>query len=136
MWDGSQPGWTLQHFDRIEWAVTFNFASTGPSAREVSSLRTLLDAFRDLPMSDVLAQLRGLQTYTTPEPLGNLEMRWIVDRANRIGLDTTPSPTDRSGYLSVFSDCSAMIIEDDDLAAQVTQRMLDAGVPVQHIHVD
>lgn len=43
---------------------------------------------------------------------------------------------DHSGYLAVHLNGSAMIIEDDDEAKQVTHRMLAAGVTIAETHVD
>ncbi|WDQ16156.1 hypothetical protein [Rhodopirellula sp. P2] len=136
LWDGSQPGWTLHRVNQIDWTVTFHFDATGPSALEVSAMRTLLDCFRDLPMAAVWAQLRDRSSYTTTDSVGNLEMRWLVDAADRAGLRTTPNPTDSGGLLPVHVDGHALIIEDEKLAAEVMLLMLDAGVPATDVHVD
>lgn len=71
-----------------------------------------------------------------PETLSYLEMQWLVDKAGWAALRTSVVPVNRSSCLPVSRDGSAMIIEDDRLAEEVAQRMIEAGVPAQEIHVD
>jgi hypothetical protein len=136
LWDGSDKGWTLHHYNRMEWAVTFRFGDNGPTFTEVSAMRDMLDDLRNEPVKSVWSKLRGKPTYSLPETLSNREMRWLVDKADRASLRTSVVPVDRSGYLPVSSNGSAMLIEDDRLAEEVAHRMIAAGVPVEEIHVD
>jgi hypothetical protein len=136
LWDGSETGWTLHHYNRMEWTVTFQFGNDGPTLGEISAMRETLDHLRNQPVKSIWNKLRGMPTYSLPETLSNLEMRWLIDKADRASLRTSVVPADRSGYLPVNIDGSAMIIEDDRLAEKVAQRMIAAGVPVEEIHVD
>lgn len=136
LWDGSESGWTLYHYNRMEWEVTFHFSDDGPTLTEVAAMRDTLDDFRDQPVRSIWDKLRGSSSYSIPETLSNLEVRWLVDRTDRASLRTSVVPVDRSGYLPVNRDGSAMIIEDDRRAQAVVQRMIAAGVPVEEIHVD
>ena len=136
LWDSSQPGWTLNRVNQLDWNVTFHFAGTGPTPAEVSAIRSLLDCFRDTPMSAVWSQLRGQSSYMLKDTLGNLEMRWLVDASDRAGLKTSVSSINSGGCLPVHVDGHMLIIEDDGLAAQVAQKMIGAGVPVSDTHID
>jgi hypothetical protein len=136
LWDGSESGWTLHHYDRMVWKVTFHFGDDGPTLTEISAMRDTLDDFRDQPVKLIWDKLRGTSTYSMSETLSNLKMRWLVDKADRASLRTSVVPIDRSGYLPVRRDGSATIIEDDRLAEEVAQRMIAAGVPIEEIHVD
>ena len=120
----------------MEWTVTFQFGNDGPTLGEISAMRETLDHLRNQPVKSIWNKLRGMPTYSLPETLSNLEMRWLIDKADRASLRTSVVPADRSGYLPVNIDGSAMIIEDDRLAEKVAQRMIAAGVPVEEIHVD
>jgi hypothetical protein len=136
LWDGSESGWTLQRFDRIEWCITFHFSPSGPNKSEIAALRKLLDEFRNLPVSDVWQQLRGRSTFTLPREVGNIDMRELIDCARELGLNVTADSIDRGGYLPIHNDESALLIEDDEIAVQVAERMIAAGVPVTEVHVD
>lgn len=136
LWDGSEPGWTLHRVEHIAWSVSFSFSETGPTPSEIVALRKLLDEFRNSSMPAVLQQLRGQSTYMMPYELGNIEMRQLVDSARELGLEVKAESIDRGGYLPVSSEGHALIIEDDDISAQVKERMIAAGVPITDVHVD
>jgi hypothetical protein len=136
MWDGTEPGWTLHHIDHVVWSITFHFLESGPTPKETLALRKLLDEFRDRPMSEVLQQLRGQSTFTLPRTLGNIEARYLTESARRLGLNVNADAIDRSRYLPEDSTGYAMLIEDEELAAEVARRMIAAGVPVIEMHVD
>lgn len=136
LWDGYGPGWTLRHIDHVVWSITFHFLESGPTPKETLALRELLDEFRDRPMSEVLQQLRGNSTYMLPRTLGNIEARHLTEAARRLGLNVNADAIGRSGYLPEHSTGYAMLIDDDELAAEVARRMIAAGVPVIEVHVD
>ena len=136
LWDGSEPGWTLHRFDRIVWSITFSFAANGPSQSDIIALRKLLPALRAQPLSQVLAELRGQSVYEMPDELGNIDMRNLMDAANKLGLQPNAESIDRGGYLPVHTGGNAMIIEYDDVAARVAEKMLAAGIAVTEVHVD
>jgi hypothetical protein len=136
LWDGSESGWTLHHYNRMEWIITFQFGDDGPTLAEIAAMRDVLDDLRNQPVKTIWEKLRGKPSYSLPEKLSILEMRWLVDKADRASLRTSVVPEDQSGYLPIRRDGSAMIIEDDRLAEEVAHRMIEAGVPVQEIYVD
>ncbi len=83
LWDGTESGWTLHHYNRVEWKFTFCFGDDGPTLADISAMRETLDDFRDQPVKSIWDKLRGKATYSMPETLSNLEMRWLVDKADR-----------------------------------------------------
>jgi len=136
LWDGSEPGWRLRETDFTVHYISFCFGECGPSKADVLALRRLLDEFRDRPMHEVWNQLRGSESYTIPRDFTNLEMRSLVERAERAGLTVTLDGEQRGGYLPISADGGALIIEDDELAKAVAEKMIAAGVPVEHEHID
>lgn len=136
LWDGSEAGWTLHQFNRLAWRISFPFSPDGPTQSDIVALRKLLPELRSTPISNVLDELRGRMSYDVPDELGNIDMRDLMDAANKLGLQPKAESIDRGGYLPVHTDGGAMIIEDDDIAALVAERMLAAGVPVTEVHVD
>lgn len=136
LWDGTEPGWTLRHYDWVEWKVIFRFAGNGPTLQEISKLRQLLDELRDEPVSKVWMRLRGRVSYALEYPLSNLEMRALAEKAERVGLAVSADPIDFSGYVPVHADGSSVKIKDNVIAAEVIRRMINSGVPVEEICVD
>lgn len=136
LWDGSQPHWKLQHIDYALYWVTFLFAESGPTATEIIGIRKTLDEFRDQPMQQVLSKLRAKNSYKLLRSLTNLEMRSLVEEANEHGLKVTVDGRQTGGYVLISPDMMAFLIEDEKLRAAAIDRMIAAGVPVEHIHVD
>ena len=136
IWDGSDPGWTLHHYRHSESTITFHFLESGPTSSEILALKKLLDEFRDRPMSEVFQELRGQSTYTLSRTLGNIESRNLTEASRRLGLKVKADAIDRSSYLPVRADGLAMLIEDDEEAAEVARRMIAAGVPVIEAEVE
>ncbi|OUC16211.1 MAG: hypothetical protein B0A82_02855 [Alkalinema sp. CACIAM 70d] len=137
LWDGSESGWKLIRVERQTWRLTFTFAESGPSLKEISSLRCLLDEFHDMPVNVVFSRLRSQAAYLLPRNLSNLEMHSLMKQAQQLGLRASVVEDDQSGYLPVDENGSALIIEDDMVAREVENRMLEAGVVVVEItHFD
>ncbi len=136
MWDGSDDGWTLHYFDRKAWRITVRFPEGRPSIHDVSKLRQLDDDLRNVPASSLWTQLRDVASYSLASELSNVDIHAKMQVGTELGLHCECECIDKSGYLAVHVNGSAMIIEDDDEARQVTQRMLDAGVPVVETHID
>ncbi|MCE9556974.1 MAG: hypothetical protein K8T91_26810 [Planctomycetes bacterium] len=136
MWDGSEPGWRLVKVHRNTWRVIFHFGENGASKIEMVALRKILNELRDVPPEQVWRQLQSSPSYEYPEDLGNIESCELVNAAQSVGLAATAKSVDRGGYLPIAADGSAMIIEDDELAEQVTQKMIASGVPIEQMEVD
>ncbi len=136
LWDGSEPGWKIHHIERVMWRITFAFEGDGPTECEVAAMRILLDEFRNIPAVDVWRRLRGCASYTAANEQGNIDSRSLIDAALNLGLSARAEPIDRGGYIPVSPDGTALVIEDDEIAGQVTQKMIAAGIPVEIVHVD
>ena len=87
-------------------------------------------------MTEVWTRLRGQTSYALANALSNIEMRRLTDNAKHLDLTVSVDSVDRGGYLPVYLDGSAMIIEDGVVAAEVARRMIEAGVEVEEVHVD
>lgn len=136
LWDGSDDGWTLHYFDRKVWRITVRFPEGHPSLRDVSKLRQFDDDLRDVPASSLWQQLRCLASHLLAGEFSNRDIHAKMKRGSELGLHCECVCIDHSGYLPVHVNGSALIIEDDNEAKQVSQLMLDAGVPVVQTHVD
>ena len=86
LWDGTEPDWYVQRIHDTRWTATYKFAATGPTLKEVISLRSLVEEFTDLPMSEVWKQLRGQEQYEARATMGNIEAHALPPKAERLGL--------------------------------------------------
>jgi hypothetical protein len=136
LWDGRDSGWKLRMIERIEWQLTFEFANSGPTIQEVSHLRNLLDDFREMPLNLVLERLRGQYAYRIPQDLSNLAMRRLQEKADQLGLRTSAEAIDRGSYLPIHEDGTTIVIEDGVIAGEVANRMMEAGIAIEIVHID
>lgn len=136
LWDGSEPGWTLWHIDHVGWEVAIRFGPNGPTIREIAAVRQLVDEFRNTPTGEVFTQLKGVTRLRVEQPFGNLEQKRFIEKANLAGLSVESKPVDRGGYVPVDADRNVLTICEASLQNAVVQRMIDAGVPIEEIHVD
>ncbi|MDC6171019.1 hypothetical protein [Paucibacter sp. XJ19-41] len=133
LWDGSEPGWALAYIYRQCIKISLNFGGTGPSLKEIKSLRAIIPEYGELPATEVLTKLR---THTSLD-LGEFEPvegRRISDAFRKQGLTVEAFTEDRSGYLPINELTNvALIIEDDEISRQVCAEALRLGLPVRHI---
>lgn len=135
LWDGSQPGWRLQWINSQVWHVRVRFAPEGSTVDEIRRLRQLVPSFGALTAREAMAQLRGKSVFDLPEPLGNIETRSLVEQARALGLETEVEVEERSTFLPI-RDGEVLIIEIDELARRVGERMKAEGLPVDLIEED
>ncbi len=136
LWDGSEPGWTLCYTNYAEHYVAFEFENSGPTIAELKSLRQLVPELRNRPLLELVVAMRGQHHYRIPKRLAAMNAHDLVEVALRAGLTATVESIDRSGYDPIAPDGCALIIEDDHLADQVVQRMLEAKVLVTYVEAD
>jgi hypothetical protein len=134
LWDGSQSGWRIRKTYHRTWHV-WVMLSQGPTVDEIRRVRQLDPSLGSLSAREAMARLRGATTVELPGPVGNIEMRVLVERARALGLQTRVELEDRSSCLPVRNG-EALLIEPDDLARQVVERMEAAGLPVNLVEVD
>lgn len=135
LWDGSQQGWRLQKINHRTWHVWVMLSTEGPTVDEIRRVRQLDPSLGSLGAREAMARLRGATTVELPGPVGNIEMRALVERARALGLQTRVELEDRSSCLPMRNG-EALLIELDDLARQVVERMEAAGLPVDLVEVD
>lgn len=136
LWDGSEPGWELQHINRVEWSLEFSFSKTGPKKEDVVKLHKLLPELKSLKLSDVSRTLKNQGSYSTTERFGCIEARRICAEAYQLDLMVRKHEEQVGDYLPVSKDGHALLIEDDELANKVYKKMIEAGVKVVEILVE
>lgn len=135
LWDGSEPGWRLQIAYRSEEHFTFLFSPNGPSLREIMALRRLLPELCEVPVARVFTLLKG-QTRFARDVLLCSRAAWILRQAAAAeGLRFETVWKDCTSYLPTRAG-EAMLIRDDALARRIAERMIQAGVPVDHVAAD
>ena len=135
LWDGSEPGWKLHWTNRQLWRIRIVFSGSQPTTSEIRALRKLLPELRALSARDAVTTLRTAPHYDLPDPVGNIEMRSVVDRAKALDLEAEATVEDHSCGVPIRDD-RMLIIEDDAIAREICERMKAAGVPVEHTEVD
>lgn len=133
MWDGSEDWFLIRHNAEFT-ALTIHFAGHRPDVQEIMALRKLLPAYQNLPPNQVRAMLGESNTLELG-PMSRLEARAFAGRCQGMGLSLTERDASYTSYLPCLrtgnSLCPIMcIIEDDELAREVTERMIAAGAPV------
>jgi hypothetical protein len=132
LWDGSEDGWWLAHTSRPSWRLTFHFAPDGPTLEEIVRLREIAEALRDRKLPDVHAELRGREAWEYPHRLGEIEHHRLSASATRAGFHVTSECRDTGHDVPMRGDV-AVLIEDEALLTEVTERMRAAGVPVRTV---
>jgi hypothetical protein len=130
LWDGSQE-WVLTRHEHDAARIIIRFTG-GLQPRDLAAIRMLLPEFQNLPPTDVKRRLLH-QTELSLGPLPTREALDLAQRAAVVGLEAgvvDASYTDYQPLQRTDAGVFALIIEDNDFAQRVCQRMLKAGVPV------
>jgi hypothetical protein len=134
LWDGSDPGWTVQywHFHTAVLIVRFPRPA---DARIVAALRLRLPELRARTARDVLAELRGTTRYVVDASL--YEARRLAERFDDSGFTLELG---RDGYVRrvLYNrlEDRALRIEDDALAALVCACAVERGLEEVEVEVD
>ena len=136
LWDGSEPGWVLQHHDQTDWYLLFEFSNGSPSKEEIAKMHKCVPELRKEKLPHVYRVLKGVSSFRTSEPVGNIEARDIHRTALDQGLKVEMEADPKSSYLPIYKDKQALLIEDGDLSQQIAKKMIEAGVPVIEVHAD
>ncbi|HDS1674546.1 TPA: hypothetical protein QEL58_000016 [Stenotrophomonas maltophilia] len=132
LWDGSDPGWTLNHTRWHSAELALVFAPSGPSIKEIVALRSALATYAARSAAEILSELRGCERVA----LGThpaFEARGIADRCRGVGLAVEWVARDVSRYvLSNNVTGSWLIIEDNEFARSVYDRAMREGIRVVH----
>ena len=137
LWDGTEPGWKLQHLDKVEWKLVFKFIENGkPTQKELRSLWKLVPELQHYKLPELYKYLKNKSEYSPMEKYGNIEARNIYEKAEEIGLVVTMTGKQKGGYLPISTNTEALLIEDEEIEEVIIKKMLAAGVKVEEIHVD
>jgi hypothetical protein len=100
-------------------------------------LREVFDEFKERMAQDVWTLVRGKEVVTLTRVFGPIDASRLVGDAQGRGLRVEVQRSDRVGYLPHNTTTRmALLIEDDNEAAEVAKRMIAAGVPVDLEEVD
>ncbi len=136
LWDGTEPGWVLQHHDHTDWYLLFQFSDDGPSKEEIAKMHKCVPELREENLPYVYRILKGTSSFRTGEAVGNIEARDMHRTALELGLKVEMAADQISSYLPIYNEKQALLIEDEDLSQQIAKKMIEAGVPVVEVHVD
>jgi len=121
--------WALHEVHHAQSRVVFVFAAGRPSGQELLAVRAVVPRFAQLPISALKDELGESSEFVVGEYPGT-EARGLEAKARERALEVRLEDTSYSGYLPVSTKGSALIIEDDALAALVTDEMRKRGVPI------
>jgi hypothetical protein len=136
LWDGSEPGWFLQHINHVVWHLIIHFGEMGPSNQEISKLHRIVPELKSKKVTSIYKELKGHSSYRTQEKYGNIESRTLYSQVSKLGLNVELESEQIGGYLPISKDNFALIIEDDSLVNMVVENMIEAGVKIVEVHVD
>lgn len=136
LWNGSEPRWHLLHFDKVVWTVVIHFPAAGPSINDVVALRRAFPSFGERPAAEVLRDVRGKVTLVAASDLSNIEHQDAVRRAGDAGLVVESRARQAGGFLPVSTDGHALLMENEEIARRVVEKMIAAGVDVEELHAD
>lgn len=136
MWDGSEPGWQLYKIDKTSWTLTIEFGHSGPTKKELMTLHKIIPELRSKKITDIYRELKTLNSYESNDVYGNIEAREIYELAQENGLNANLTSNQSINYIPVCKDNMVTLIEDDEVADKVKEKMLAAGVTIVNIHHD
>ena len=137
LWEGSAPEWCIRATYVYERRIVVLFDPPGPSARDVAAMREVFDELRGRSVQAVWADVVGKTHIPLAEVYSPVNAPSVVVAARRRGLRVDMQAIEIVHRIPVNRRTEqALIIESDELAARVVERMLAAGVPCEHVEVD
>lgn len=91
--------------------------------------------FNKLTNQELYKKLKNQSQVSLKTEFGNLESKKLIEKAKNLLFKVSLNSIDRSSYLPIKASV-ACLIEHEELASQITRKMLSVGVPVNHINVD
>lgn len=135
MWDGSEAGWALNRHEHDGARVTLRFAGK-PGIRDLAAIRKLLPEYQELQPADVKQRL-GNKSELTLDPMQTDKALELARRAGELGLSAEVVDASHVSYSPLRRTPEGglwgMIIEDEDYAQALCERMLEADVPVVNV---
>lgn len=121
--------WGLHKIHRSLARIFFCFPAGRPSLNDLIAVRSLVPKFSNAPISLLKAEVGELNEFAVGE-FGGIEARRLEAEVQARGLAVRMEDMSDTGYLPVSAQGTALIIEDNELAALATEEMLRRGVPV------
>lgn len=132
LWDGSDPGWVLNHLYGHYIDLSLTFGPTGPSNRELMAVRRTVLAYKSLPVIQVSAQLRGSLSLSLGRFMSD-QARMIASECRKVGLRVVEKVINAPRFVLTNEIAGTiMLIEDDLLANEIFAAAIHHGVPVRH----
>lgn len=131
-WDRTHD-WVVQCFESDRAELTVLFEGARPALNELAALRQCLSQFRDLPPAAARARA-GTDGRLALGELPGPEPRRLSDDLRRAGLQAELRNTSAVTYLPLDRTTgAAWIVENDEEARRLAERMIQAGVPVERV---
>jgi hypothetical protein len=136
VWDGSQPGWTLDVTHYQVAIVVAHFGPSGPTLTEIKALRELDETLGALPIREVYARV-GKQSRVVLGRYAGMLLRRIHLGAQAAGIQVTEESA-RSTWFSLIHAASGRRIDiaDEDEGRQLVEAMQARGRRVGIIEAD
>jgi hypothetical protein len=136
LWDGSDE-WGLMAIYNPQSSLKISFAGSQATIKEIIAVRKLIVAYQNTPAIEIKSLFQNKQEIDLGI-MPSIEARRIIDRARQLNLEIIATDVSVTNYLPIHLKTNAgLIIEDDDLARRVIEKMLQSGVgAIQHIEID
>ena len=136
LWDGSED-WGLIAHHQSQTRVKVTFSDSQPSIEEIASIRKLVEAYQNTPITEIKSLLSSRKEIDLGI-LPGIEANRIVRRAKQLRLRIISTDASTTSYLPINRKTNmALVIEDDTIAKRVIEKMMECGIPViDHIESD
>jgi len=133
LWDGSEEGWILERFDRDLMQIEVLFDESGPSIKEIKSLRLAIPNYGRRKIQVVFDELLGQKQIRIGE-FESIEGRKIVEACDREKLRTRIKERLETTFLPFNKETQiSLVIEDDTIALAVAEEGIRQGMKVEYI---
>jgi hypothetical protein len=121
----------LAALHKHERRIVVLFEPPGATARDIVALRSAFDEYRDRPPGSLLKEVGGKTRFVVERIYGTSDGQAAAQKARENGLHVEEWARDTVAYLPVNEATKmVMIIENDDVAAAVIEKMRAFGVKV------
>jgi hypothetical protein len=136
LWDGSDE-WSLFAIYEHSSSLKIRFAGSQATIEEIIAVRKLIVAYQNTPAIEIKSLLKNKQEIDLGI-MPSIEARRLISEAKELTLSIVAIDASVTNYLPIHSiSNTALIIEDDDLAKRVIEKMLKSGIPIiEHIEID
>ena len=118
-------------------SLKISFAGSQPTIKEIIAVRKLIVAYQNTPAIEIRLLFKNKQEIDLGV-MSSIEARRMISHAQKLNLEIIATDVSATDYLPInLKTNTALIIEDNDLARRVIEKMLESGVRVsEHIEID